>query len=136
MQRVLLGTFVKEDKLYITEAIQKIKDNFTIVNDTVFVLKGTGDLDQQLILTYNIQKFKDMPKYRSLLPCTIQLHRKKATNTLFTLNALNILEGQGDDGNIDWEKYKNCVITTHGIGQLNIFKTRIDTIINTQHSTL
>ena len=49
------------------------------------------------------------------IPDTISLHRKKNTNTLYTINALNDLIRELNAGKLDktypikWENYKNSL---------------------------
>ncbi len=67
--------------------------------------------------TYNIDSgnVQDAP-----MANTILLHRKKETNSLYTINALNTLikslNGGILDKNyiVDWNQYKNCILLTDG----------------------
>ena len=65
---------------------------------------------------------------------TILIHRKKHTNTLYTINALNELIADFNNGVIDksfpipWENFKNMVLVTNSDG-LNKIPTRIYKII-------
>jgi hypothetical protein len=51
---------------------------------------------------------------------TILLHRKKETNSLYTINALNTLIKELNNGYLDknfmveWNNYKNCILLTDG----------------------
>jgi len=51
---------------------------------------------------------------------TILLHRKKESNTLYTINALNTLIKSLNNGFLDknfmveWNNYKNCILLTDG----------------------
>jgi hypothetical protein len=51
---------------------------------------------------------------------TILLHRKKETNSLYTINALNTLIKSLNNGYldksfmVDWNQYKNCILLTDG----------------------
>jgi hypothetical protein len=51
---------------------------------------------------------------------TILLHRKKESNTLYTINALNTLIKSLNNGfldksfMVDWNQYKNCILLTDG----------------------
>jgi hypothetical protein len=71
------------------------------------------------------------------IPDTISLHRKKNTNTLYTINALNDLIRELNGGKLDksfpikWENYKNCLLLTNENG-LNKISTRIYSIIDTK----
>ena len=46
----------------------------------------------------------------------MRIHRKKHTNTLYTINALNLALAQDHDGQtgkhlqLDWEKYANSIL--------------------------
>jgi hypothetical protein len=67
--------------------------------------------------TYNIE----VDGYETrILNNTILLHRKKETNTLYTINALNILIMTLNNGMMDnkfpinWPEYKNSVLLTQG----------------------
>jgi hypothetical protein len=63
---------------------------------------------------------------------TILVHRKKETNTLYTINALNDLIKKLNGGVVDqsfrvnWQHYKNCILLTNHneLKQLNtkVFK--------------
>jgi hypothetical protein len=70
----------------------------------------------------------------SLLENTILLHRKKESNTLYTINALNDLIKSLNGGTldtsyiIDWNDYKNCILLTHS-GDLRKLDTKIYKII-------
>jgi hypothetical protein len=85
-----------------------------------------------LICTYNI----DTGNVSSIpLPNTILLHRKKDFNTLYTINALNILIKSLNGGVVDtryqieWEDYKNCILLTTGV-ELRRLDTKIFKIVN------
>lgn len=71
----------------------------------------------------NLQLFKS-----SITPYekTVELHRNKKNNVLFTLNALNEL--QKDEDFIDWKLYKNCCLLTSNQELVKI-PTTLQTII-------
>ena len=66
---------------------------------------------------------------------TISLHRKKQTNTLYTINALNEIIRKENNGVLDktfpvpWENYHNALLLTNEDG-INIIPTRIYSIID------
>jgi hypothetical protein len=70
----------------------------------------------------------------ALLDNTILLHRKKESNTLYTINALNDLIKSLNGGvldnqfPIDWKEYQNCILLTHA-GDLKKLDTKIYKII-------
>jgi hypothetical protein len=72
---------------------------------------------------------------QSVLPNTILLHRKKESNTLYTINALNALIKSLNSGILDtnyritWLDYKNSILLIQN-NDLNIIQTKIHKIIN------
>ena len=110
--------------------MQKIRETYHIVYNYIYVLQNKGNLDE-LFVTYNIDtSFKpERP-----LPATILVHRKKQSNTLYTINALNELVKEENNGvldksfSIDWGKFKNSIIVTNVEGTKRI-STRIFEVI-------
>ena len=86
----------------------------------------------ELICTYNVdtQGGVDYNKVEG----TISLHRKKHSNTLYTINALNECIKNLNNGVMDskfmipWENFKNMLLITNSDG-LNKINTRIYKII-------
>ena len=85
----------------------------------------------ELYVTYNINtEFK--PPHP--LEDTILIHRKKESNTLYTINALNQLVREENGGVldktfiIDWQKFRNSIILTNTDGTKRI-QTRIFEVI-------
>ncbi len=120
----LLASFITRDEL--EETLKKIKENFP-EELKIFLFKNIDD-DSKIILTYNILTDPNrLLQYSKIIPGTISLHRKKETNTMFSVNALNniiMLENDGvlnKNHIINWENYKNCIlITQKGNGFLKI----------------
>ena len=123
----LYCTFVEENQ--IESKIEELGTYYSILNNKVFVLyvKSTNEY----ALTYNIDR-----KINDSIPLnTILVHRKKESNTLYTINALNILIKKLNGGVVDtkfpiqWIHYKNCILLTNhnDLKQLN---TRIYKIFN------
>ena len=83
--------------------------------------------------TYNVEYNED---FMQGIPDTISLHRKKHTNTLYTINALNDLIRELNGGKLDksfsieWANYRNCLLLTND-GGLNKIPTKIYKIIDT-----
>ena len=129
MKTQLLCTFTTKEKLQTT--LQEIRETYHIVYNYIYVLQNKSDLDE-LFVTYNIDTaFKpDKP-----LGDTILVHRKKQTNTLYTINALNELIKSLNNGYLDksyrinWNDYKNCILLIQTDG-FNRIDTRVKTIIN------
>ena len=125
----LFTTFVKEENL--EETIKEITRRYSILYNKIFVLKIEGK--DELICTYNIDSFNISDN--DVMPNTILLHRKKETNSLYSVNSLNSLVKELNMGKIDnkypiqWENYKNSLLLVSD-GELNIYPTKIFTIIN------
>jgi hypothetical protein len=125
----LLCTFTHKDELI--SILEQIDSTYRIVYNYIYILQNKSNLDE-LYITYNIDtEFK--PAYP--LPNTILVHRKKESNTLYTINALNQLVKQENNGvldrsfMIDWTKYKNSIILTNTEGTTKI-STRIFEVID------
>lgn len=124
----LLCTFCTLDTLQ--ETIGRIQSLYTITFNTIYVLENTA-LPEQLCLTYNVE-FQD--KLIEVPESTISLHRKKATNTLYTINALNKLIAEENGGKLDktkkldWPSYRNCILIT-AYGKLKRIDTQLKEIV-------
>ena len=124
MKTQLLCTFTTKDDLQ--TALQEIRTNYKIVYNYIYVLQNKGNLDE-LFVTYNIDT-----QYQPSKPLenTILVHRKKQSNTLYTINALNELVKEENNGvldktfSIDWDKFKNSIIVT------NVDYNFVTTIVN------
>ena len=129
MKTQLLATFTTKDNL--DDIVEDIKNSYKIIFDKVYVLQNE-DVVNELICTYNVdvENGIDYNKVKS----TISLHRKKHSNTLYTINALNEGIANLNNGVVDskflvpWENYKNTLLVTNSDG-LNRINTRIFKII-------
>jgi hypothetical protein len=125
----LLCTFATLADLQNT--IQKIIDMYTIIYNNIYVLQNKKNTDE-LYVTYNID-VNLQPE--SALPNTILIHRKKESNTLYTINALNLLIKEENGGSLDkkfslnWQKFKNSIILTDVSGVKKI-QTRVFGVIS------
>ena len=128
MQTQLLCTFTNKEELQNT--LQLIRETYHIVYNYIYVLQNKGNLDE-LFITYNIDTTQ---KPEKPLEDTILVHRKKQSNTLYTINALNELVKEENGGvldknySIDWDKFKNTIIVTNVEGTKKI-STRIFEVI-------
>jgi hypothetical protein len=126
MNNKLFCTFTSGEDL--DGLVQDISTSYTIMYNKMFVLyiKSTNEY----VVTYNV----DNVNINSIPSNTILVHRKKETNTLYTINALNELIKKLNGGVVDvsyrvnWQHYRNCILLTQNneIKQLN---TKIHTII-------
>lgn len=129
----LLCTFcAKKD---IESTIEQIKKIYTLAFNSVYVLDNVND-ENQAILTYNIDMTK--PVRGEAPESTISVHRKKQTNTIYTINAINKLIEEKNGGildktyKIDWTELQNTVLVT-AYGRLKKVNTKISNIINIQN---
>lgn len=110
--------------------LEQIKSFYTLSNNKIFVFNNEKN-NNELYLTYNIVYTNTSIKK---LPNTISIHRKKQTNTLYTLNAMNKLITEENDGVFDktfqlnWEYYKNSLIITNEVSVKIIPLTIFDII--------
>ena len=129
MKSQLLATFTTKNNL--DDTIKLITDSYTIVFKKVYVLQNENNTNE-LICTYNVDT-KNGVDYNAV-KSTISLHRKKHSNTLYTINALNEVVANLNNGGVDskfivpWENFKNTLLVTNTDG-LNKISTRIFKII-------
>jgi hypothetical protein len=133
------NTFLMANKLFCTFTAPEELDNtlntlttkYTILYSKIFVLESLST--EEYVCTYNIDTFN--MEQQSVLPNTILLHRKKESNTLYTINALNALIKSLNNGVLDtnyritWLDYKNSILLIQN-NDLNIIQTKIHKIIN------
>jgi hypothetical protein len=101
---------------------------YSIMYNKMFVLyvKSTDEY----VVTYNVEQ----GNVDSIPLNTILVHRKKETNTLYTINALNDLIKKLNGGVVDpsyrvnWQHYKNCILLTNH-NELKQLNTKVYKII-------
>ena len=131
MKTQLLCTFTPKNRL--DDILELIIECNEILYDKIYVFQNGKD-KSQLICTYNVEYEDD--HISEDIPNTISLHRKKQTNTLYTINALNEVIRELNNGILDkkfsipWEDYQNSLLLTNDDG-LNKIPTKIFKIINT-----
>ncbi len=129
MKTQLLCTFTRQTRL--NETIDIIVSCNEILYDKIYVFQNQQDLTQ-LICTYNVE-FID--NFEENIENTISLHRKKQSNTLYTINALNEVIRSKNNGvldksfNVEWSEYQNSLLLTKENG-LYVVPTKIYKIIN------
>ena len=108
--------------------ISNITAQYTIMYNKLFVLE-IKDSDE-MVVTYNV----DQGNINSIPANTILVHRKKESNTLYTINALNELIKSLNGGIVDrryrveWMHYRNTILLTQQ-SDLKQLKTKIHKII-------
>lgn len=120
MNTQLLCLFTTKEEIDIAKDF--ILKNYTLTNPNVFILENKSKPDE-FFITFNVQKGS------SAIPSnwkTILVHRKKQSNTIYTINALNEVVKSKTGGMldnsymIDWEEFRNCIITTSNLGYKKI----------------
>lgn len=113
MKTQLLCTFAhRSDINIITEYIQT---SYEIPEQRIFVFSNSMHTDN-LYCTYNALDTTRRGQN------TISIHRKKETNTMYTVNALNEVIRSVNNGvldktyQLDWNKYQNSFILTDDVG--------------------
>ena len=129
MKTQLLCTFTRQSRL--NETVDIIISCNEILYDKIYIFQNQDDLTQ-LICTYNIEL---VDNYEENLENTISLHRKKQSNTLYTINALNQVIRSKNNGildkrfNVDWSEFQNTLLLTNEAG-LNVVPTKIHQIVD------
>jgi hypothetical protein len=89
----LFCTFVRRREL--DETVERITTTYPILYNKIFVLSITDRRD--LAITYTPDTTERLP----ISEDTILMHRKKHTNTLYTINAMNIIIKMNNNGILD-----------------------------------
>jgi hypothetical protein len=129
MRTQLLCTFTSKSKL--NEIIDIIVSCNDILYHKIYVFENKND-SSQLICTYNVEFIDD---FEENIIDTISLHRKKQSNTLYTINALNEVIREKNGGvldksyMVDWDEFENTLLLTNETG-LSKIPTKIHQIID------
>jgi len=124
----LFCTFTTQENLPIV--LEDVKRKYQILFNKIFVLHVPST--EEYVCTYNVDSFNVT---NDILPGTILLHRKKESNTLYTINALNALIKSLNGGIMDnsymvnWNDYRNCILLTRG-DDFKRLDTKIHQIVN------
>ena len=122
----LFCTFTDLDGL--DALLEDIQSKYSIIYNKLFVLEIVGK--NEYVVTYNVEQ----ANVDSIPENTILVHRKKESNTLYTINALNELIKKLNGGvvdtryRVDWQHYRNCILLTQH-NELNQLNTKIYKII-------
>lgn len=125
----LFCSFTPKERL--DERLAEINSQYKILYNKIFVLASPES--EEYMCTYNIEIEGQETK---ILGNTILLHRKKETNTLYTINALNTLIMNLNGGVMDnrfpinWQEYKNSMLLTQG-NEFRKLNTLVHKIVTT-----
>lgn len=135
----LLATFTTPQ--YIDSSLRRIFSVFELESEKVFVFDDV-DEDEKKILTYNIILENGSRPDVSMVYHTICINRKKESNTLYTINGLNMIvkskTGSIDPKyKIDWQEYQNMFVTSDKTSNKNVEKlvcvnTRLNCVVEKQ----
>jgi hypothetical protein len=133
MNTQLLCLFTTKDEL--DKSIEFILENYTLTNPNVFILENKSKPEEAFI-TFNVSKGSAAiaSEWKTIL-----VHRKKQSNTIYTINALNEVIKSKNGGQLDnsyqleWEEYRNCILTTSNTGYKKI-PTKVFKSFNTQEN--
>jgi len=126
MKNKLFCTFTTQDGL--EKTLVEVKSSYDILYKKIFVLHVKSN--DEFVCTYNVEP----SSIEEILPNTILVHRKKESNTLYTINALNELIKLLNGGVVDiryrvnWQHYRNTILLTQH-NELKQLKTKIHQII-------
>lgn len=115
IQKQLLCTFSNSSQY--TTVLNEIPDKYKLIDNKIFIFANENNL-RELYLTFNVEKSEQNNRYKGI----ISIHRKKQTNTLYTLNAMNKLIEDENNGvydksfQLNWDLYRNSIILTNDIG--------------------
>ena len=129
MNNRLYCTFVELNE--VEEISERIQSSYKVLFNKIFVLESLDG--EKIMLTYNVDLGNSNSEFA--IGNTILVHRKKQTNTLYTINALNELIKSLNNGvldksySINWNDYKNCILLVQADGYKKI-DTKIKEIIN------
>jgi hypothetical protein len=127
MSNKLFCTFSSESNL--EDLLTTIQTKYKIIYNKIFVLYAKSQ--DEYICTYNVE-FGNVSNF---LENTILVHRKKESNTLYTINSLNRLIESLNGGVLDtnykveWADYQNCILLTKG-AELKRVNTKLFKIID------
>jgi hypothetical protein len=118
----LFCTFVEQEN--VDALVHQLSTSYSILYNKMFALHIKSN--NEYVITYNV----DQGNINTIPDNTILVHRKKDTNTLYTINAINELIKSLNGGvvntkfPIEWNHYKNCILLTQE-GELKQLNTKI-----------
>ena len=132
MNTQLLCLFTTKEEL--DKSINFLLTNYTLTNPNVFVLENKLK-PEEVFITFNVEKgsIAISSDWKTIL-----VHRKKQSNTIYTINALNEVVKSKTGGMldnsymIDWEEFRNCILTTSNTGYKKI-PTKVLKSFNTEN---
>jgi hypothetical protein len=120
----LFLTFTQPDQL--EPILARISQEYHLPYKKIWVLNSPDTTE--LLLTYNVSHTD-----RVMLTDTVMIHRQRLTNSIYTVNGLNLLveslTGTKDPHyKIDWNNYRHKYIGSNN-GKLRILHTQLKEIV-------
>ena len=131
MRTQLLCTFTKRET--VQDTLTKIQRAYEIIFNKIYVFEDVNN-PEDLMCTYNV----DPGNLGNFVSNTISLHRKKQTNSLYTINALNAVIRSLNNGVLDksfqipWDQFRNCMLVTNEKTGYTKIDTKIYEIVETK----
>jgi hypothetical protein len=130
----LFASFAKESELdEVIDQVSQLRYMGVSLKEKIFILENLRSGDQYIV-TFNVEG--DIGPFRDSLPVgSIPIHRKKETNTLYSINALNEIIKAHNAGKVDptmtipWEHFANSFLITRS-GELSVMPTKIHKVVN------
>ena len=123
MESLLLCTFAHSTNKNLI--IDYINQNYELERDCIFLFENEKN-PRQIYFTYNVIECDHF------IEDTILIHRKKESNTLYTINAMNHIIIRANNGVLDksfkleWGRYSNSLLITNELNlviiPLNLIK--------------
>ena len=129
IDKQLLCTFT--DSINYINDLNDIPKHYELCDNKIFVFINAAS-PKDVYMTYNVYRKQFSEHYKH----TIGIHRKKQTNTLYSLNAMNRLIEDENEGvfnknfQLHWENYKNSIILTNDVG-VKIVSIKLFSIFST-----
>jgi hypothetical protein len=126
MNNRLFCTFTKLED--VDSLVKEISTRYEILYNKIFIMRVKSN--DEYVCTYNV----DQGNISNIPLNTILVHRKKESNTLYTINVLNELIKQLNGGiintryPIEWNNYQNTILLTQN-NELKQLNTKIYKII-------
>lgn len=126
MSQLVCVFSVKENLDYTTNIIES---TYLVLFKKIFIL-GIED-SNEFVCSFNIDK----EMQRKQLPNAMLVHRKRETNTIYTINSLNSLIRHQNNGvldksfKIDWANYSNGILLLSN-NEIKFLRTYLYQIIN------
>ena len=127
MSNRIFCTFSKENEL--DEVLERIEGKYEILYNKIFVLYSKSN--DEYMCTYNVE----IGNTSTFVENTVLVHRKKQSNTLYTINGLNSLIETLNNGvrstayEVNWNDYQNCILLTKG-NELKRINTKLFRILD------